>query len=253
MKSGGVLTALAVSAIYLGIIFFLWLLLGVDYTRLSSQDRVLSDLVVPLAVGALFLVGVVTWLGWWRPVMSEAAAARPKWTVWVVGLGMACFILLNLLTTDWGEIAPVHLIMLLLAGALVGFNEEILFRGINVVGFRREGFGETWVWLGTSLVFGLAHLPNGFFGTGLGGAVGQAMIVVLAASSYYLLRRVSGSLVVPAVFHGLWDFSLFAQAASGAPSPAIVLAPLSLFVSLLGIFFVILVLRRAAKDPASAG
>lgn len=246
MKRASLPAVIGISTLYLSIITGWWALRGADYREVSSHERVLSDLVAPLGLGAVFLVAVVTWLGWWRPVMSEPAAARPRWTALLVGAGMACFVAVNLIATDWTAIAPMHLVLLAAAGVLVGFNEEVLFRGVNVVGLRQRGMGEKGVWLATALLFAMAHLANGAFGTGLGGAIGQAVLTFFAASTYYLLRRVGGSLVVPIIFHALWDFSLFAQQASGAPAPVLLLFPLSMIISLLATGLVLLVLSRDA-------
>ncbi|HEX3224001.1 MAG TPA: CPBP family intramembrane glutamic endopeptidase [Nocardioides sp.] len=57
------------------------------------------------------------------------------------------------------------------AGVLVGFAEEMVFRGIFLramrAGARPEGQAALW----TAVAFGLFHLPNVFLGTGLLGLV----------------------------------------------------------------------------------
>ena len=55
-------------------------------------------------------------------------------------------------------------------------------------------------------MFGAVHLTNAI-STG-GAAVPQAIAVSFAGYFFYLTRRVSGGLVVPAVIHGLFDFSI---------------------------------------------
>jgi membrane protease YdiL (CAAX protease family) len=44
-------------------------------------------------------------------------------------------------------------------GVVVGFGEELMFRGIGVIAFRRAGFSEGRVALWSSLVFGLVAAP----------------------------------------------------------------------------------------------
>jgi membrane protease YdiL (CAAX protease family) len=60
--------------------------------------------------------------------------------------------------------------------------------------------------LWSSVVFGAVHLANAI-GTG-GTAIAQAIAVSFAGYFFYLTRRVSGGLVVPALIHGLFDFSI---------------------------------------------
>ena len=85
-----------------------------------------------------------------------------------------------------------------------------MFRGIGVTTFRVNGFSEGRVALWSSVVFGAVHLTNAL-STG-GAAVAQAIAVSFAGYFFYLTRRVSGGLVVPAVLHGLFDFSILSGA-----------------------------------------
>ena len=96
--------------------------------------------------------------------------------------------------------------MLLLGALCVGFAEEGLFRGVGVTAFREHGLSEARVALWSSVVFGAVHLTNAL--SSGGAAVGQAIAVSFAGYFFYLTRRVSGGLLVPAVLHGLFDFSI---------------------------------------------
>ncbi|MBA3407168.1 MAG: hypothetical protein H0U06_03755, partial [Solirubrobacterales bacterium] len=48
-----------------------------------------------------------------------------------------------------------------------------------------------------------------------GSAVGQAIAVSFAGYFFYLTRRVAGGLIVPAVIHGMFDFSILSGAVAG--------------------------------------
>lgn len=241
-------TPIAAYIFYSALIFGYWLALGVDYTNMTDRNVVFVDLVVPLTLGAAFLVVVITRLGWWRDVMVEDPRGRPRWAMWPIIIAMSLFISINLATTDWAAIGAFHLTMLGLAALLVGFNEEALYRGLIVVGLRKSGATEIKVWFTSSLLFALMHLPNGFFGTGMAGAITQAFSVFLAAAGYLVLRRVGGTLLLPMLFHASWDLSIFAQGASGAPSALLVNLVLDDFVGVLSILLIIPVMR-AAKVP----
>ncbi len=155
------------------------------------------------AFGALFLFAALRYLGWWGPVMREKTHGAPKWTMWIILLVVAGFIGINLVTTTWSAIT----VLLLAAGILVGFNEEALTRGILVVGWRGTTQSETMVWFFSSLLFGLLHLPNALFGLPLAGAVLQVFFAFMAGTGFYILRRASGTLLVPMIVHGAWDFA----------------------------------------------
>jgi hypothetical protein len=73
----------------------------------------------------------------------------------------------------------------------------------------------------------------------------QAVAVSFAGYFFYLTRRVSGGLVVPAVIHGLFDFSILSGTAIGDAYPGAVAALLAY----LGAAAVVLA-RRHRIEPA---
>ena len=108
-------------------------------------------------------------------------------------------------------------------GALgVGFGEEMITRGSLVVGLRSR-FGEGRqgrVWLISTLLFSAMHVPNVFFGLPLWAMPFQVLLTFIMGTALYLIRRHTGTLIVPMVLHGLWDSSLFLSVATGRePSP----------------------------------
>lgn len=227
--------------IYNAIIFGTWAAVGLDYNNMVGSDVIMKSLVLPLSLGAVFLIAALTWLGWWRPVMTETHKARPGWTLWLILALMAGFILINASTTNWSAITDIHLLLMIAAGILVGFNEEALTRGVLVVGWRGSTNNEAWVWFWATLLFGLIHLPNGFFGPGFVSASIQVVFAFVAGCGFYVIRRLSGTLLVPMILHGAWDFTLFAHAASGAVSSQLKL-PFQYGTYLISIVLVIVIL-----------
>lgn len=56
------------------------------------------------------------------------------------------------------------------------------------------------------MLFGVAHATN-LFSEGPKAAI-QVLVTLVAGYFFYLVRRWSGGLLVPALLHGLWDFGL---------------------------------------------
>ncbi len=106
----------------------------------------------------------------------------------------------------------------------------------------RTRFTEPTVWLWSLVIFGLIHLPNWFFGAGPGAGL-QVVLAFMAGSMLYVIRRVSGSVFLPMVVHGFWDFSNFIAPAAGGGSNLLVFvnAGVGLVLAL------ILVLRERGK------
>jgi membrane protease YdiL (CAAX protease family) len=181
--------------------------LDVDFAAPHTSEQALRSMVYPIGLSALFVYLVVAILGWWKPVFVDDRPVQ-RW-VRIIPIIMVITILLGV---NYGGLADKGLgftLLLLTAGLVVGFGEEGMFRGLGVVAFRVNGFSEGKVALWTTLIFALAHGTN-IFSEGPQAFL-QVLITVLAGYFFYLIRRYSGGLVMPAIVHGLWDFSLISS------------------------------------------
>jgi membrane protease YdiL (CAAX protease family) len=192
---------------FLALFLVMELVSAVDYTAIAdSTGNVVRAVLIPSAVAALLLAGLTSWLGWWRPVLRDDLGA-PTW-LWAVPALLVVGIGVSLVTADYSTLPSGFVPVLLVGALLVGFNEEIVFRGLAIVGFR--GDQPEWrVWLFSSLAFGLLHGANLVLGQPLGLTVSQVGIAFIAGSVFYTIRRVTGTIVAPMLIHGLWDFSTF--------------------------------------------
>jgi len=213
--------AVACYVVYLIIVIGAMMASDTNYLDMVGSDVIFGSIVLPLALGAIFLFAVISWLGWWKPLMHESELASPTWLKWPFILLAAAMIILGLIATEWSNISATHLLFLAAAGILVGFNEEALCRGIMVLGFREGGRSEAWVLIITALFFGFLHLPNALIGMPLWGAGVQIVFATMMGAGFYVIRRTTGSLLIPMVIHGLWDFASFSRSASGGETPSL--------------------------------
>ncbi len=206
------LTAIAAILGYMVVVFAVWGITGLEYDTVGDTvENVQKGIVLSVSLGAVYLIIVTTALGWWRPAIFEPRKVGRGW-MWLIPAFLLIGTVANLATTKWGEIDGVatYTFWLAVGCILVGFSEELLTRGLAIVG-GRGSMHEKWVWVFSGIIFALLHAPNAFFGQSVGGTAFQMVFAFAIGTAYYVTRRVSGTLIVTMVLHALWDFSVFIQ------------------------------------------
>ena len=184
-----------------------------DYPSLGlTVDSVVQALVIPEGIAALGLAVVVTALGWWRIATVDPTRGRPRWA-WTAPALILAVCLARLPLVDWTAL-PWHYFALLGVGVLfVGFFEELMTRGVLLVGLRRR-LPEFGVWIVSCVLFGLLHLLNALAGAGIGPTLIQVVFAASFGSVLYVARRLSGNLLLPVLLHAVWDFGSIAVSAT---------------------------------------
>lgn len=201
----------------------------IDPDFFADATSVLLALVVPLSFGALVLTAFVASLGWFSALFGPQTVRGRPW-MWLAVVLTVVPIALRLLGTDYASYAPGVVALSFVAGALIGFTEELLTRGIAVKILRDAGHGEVGVAAISSLLFALLHSVNVL--------TGQPPLTVVLTMAFafgfgmmmYLVLRVTGSLIWPMVIHGLTDPTTFLAVGGidtstvADPSPLLTLA-----------------------------
>jgi membrane protease YdiL (CAAX protease family) len=147
-----------------------------------------------------------------------------------------------------GDVSPMMIFTLLGSVLLIGIGEELMFRGITLETLRKIGRTtelKTALW--ATLIFGGAHASNVF--TEGPGAFLQAVVASASGLLFYVVLRVSGTMLVPIILHAGWDFSLFSGNLRIDPKPYI-FAPVSLL-TILVLTIIVLVRWRAIWPPVT--
>ncbi|WP_239526069.1 CPBP family intramembrane glutamic endopeptidase [Microbacterium sp. B35-30] len=235
--------------IYVGYVLVIYVvsrLSGVAYTDIGkSAEFTWRGAVLDLAVGAV-LLAITTWLlGWWKPALFERKRSHHRWPIFVPAI-MLVVAILNLSNTDWSKFDASFILSLLALGIAVGFCEELLSRGLLLTAFRSQ-LSEVWVWLLTSLLFGAMHLINAALGAPLASTLGQVLIAAMSGTCFYIVRRVTGSLIWAMALHGIWDVSAFSVGfAPLGPAWATFLTPV---IGLLAVAVVYWVIKGTDEKP----
>jgi membrane protease YdiL (CAAX protease family) len=209
------LTAIAAIVGYLAVVFGVWVATGVKYDDVGDTvENVRKSVVLAIGLGAVYLIVVTSALGWWKPAMREPRKVGSGW-MWLIPVLLLVGAALNLAATKWGEIdgLATYALWLAIGTLFVGFSEELLTRGIAIVG-GRGSMHEKWVWVFSGAIFASIHVPNALFGQGATETAQQVVFAFAVGLTYYVTRRISGALIVTMVLHAIWDFSTFLQAHS---------------------------------------
>ena len=175
---------------------------------LSSVGAVFVQLTAALVVGSIVLIAFTTIMGWNAEIFGRQSIYRSRW-MWLAPVVVIIPILMRVVGIDWGGPALSVILMMLATGALIGFSEELLYRGIAVKMLRSGGhreFSVAWV---STLMFALSHSLNIFSG----GAPRTVALTVAYTVGFgmlmYLTMRVTGFIVAAMVLHGLTDPTTF--------------------------------------------
>ncbi len=242
------LIGIVIFVAYGAVVSLLWAFTGLDYDAVAeSSDTIVSGIVVPVGIGALLLAIVTSLLGWWRPAMREERGAGPRWG-WAVPAILFVITLITIGGIDFGRAKTSTLVLIAFGTALVGFSEELLTRGLLIVGFRAS-LSEVWVWFWSSFAFGVLHALNLFFGQSLAGTVRQMVFAFVLGTVFYVTRRVTGLLVVTMVIHALWDFGILGV--DNTDGSHLVVGNLLLYIAvILSVVLLVKILRHDSPEVA---
>lgn len=249
------LIAVGIAVGYMAIVALMWWVTGLDYTKVAESPRsLLLGIVLPVGLAGVFLAIAASVLGWWRPALFEKKSGR-GW-MWLAPVLMLITPLALIASRDLTKINPVWALTLGLGVALVGFGEEMMTRGLALVGFRGS-FSEGWAWFAMSLTFGVMHGLNLLFGQALLPTLQQIGISFASASVFYVLRRLTGNLIWAMGLHAIFDFGSLVGSTVPA-GPGIFLSLLSfaqygaILVALIAAWRLIAADRALAKETVAA-
>jgi hypothetical protein len=243
------LISIALALGYMAIVSLAWWLTGFDYARAGeSASTLFLGVVLPVGLGAVFLAIAATAMGWWQPALFEKKVGS-GW-MWLAPVILLIAGLSTLVARDVTRLNPVYVLTLAAGVLLVGFSEEMLTRGLALVGYRGS-LSEGWAWFASSLTFGLLHGVNILFGQPFAPTLQQIVTAFFSGTVFYVLRRISGSLVWAMALHAIWDFCSL-SAATIPVGPLGILALLSFLQYAAQVVALIAVWRLLVADRVAA-
>jgi CAAX protease family protein len=175
--------------------------------HLNVATRAITGDLIP-ASAAVFLV---TKWRWWKPIGWQAPVWGDLYVMWLPALLLVFAIIQG---TPYLRDASVSAVVAgALAALVVGFTEEVWFRGLLLEGLRPRGARAAV--FGSALVFGVIHLAN-FRVLGLASVITQSLGALAIGLMFGAVRVRIGSLVPLVLIHAAFDV---AYLAGTAPSP----------------------------------
>ncbi len=222
---------------------------GIAYSEwFANGPNALRTAVLPLVAGAVVLIAFAWWARW-DFVFRDPVKLRMSTILWIPVVVFALGIVGHFIGVDWGRVPADLLLAIVVAGILVGFTEETLFRGIILRALRTDNRAEAWVVLISSLWFGFFHLTNLLNGSPAGGVLVQCLMASALGVALYLFRRFSGLLVAGMVAHGLWDMSVFLPASDTGKLLGLGIQVLVIVFALIALIVLFVQERRMAVTP----
>ena len=201
--------ALIIVVVYALILIGMEILSGVPYTDIAkTSNNLLFGVLIPVAIGSIFLTIIAIWSGWWNDVWRDQYKIKDHGWMHIFLILIVIGIIANILSGTISSFDLSFITIALVATAFVGYSEELLTRGLLVRGARGSGFTEVKVFLIVMLVFGCIHGLNIINGQAVLTTVQQIITAGLTGGVYYTIYRKTGLLVVPMILHALFDFSL---------------------------------------------
>jgi uncharacterized protein len=222
-------------ALWMGITF---LLIPAQEGNVSLEALVAQGIGRQFVIACAFLIAAAVVLRWGDLGFGPPQPGRSLLLGWLHVLFIAGFFAVAL---SAGFPATSIFFFVLINTLMVGFSEEVMFRGFLLSALR----GVMGVWpavILSSVVFGAVHVSNGFITGDWGPAGVQALMATMSGLAFAALRVRTGSLWPGIVLHGLWDAGLFlmglsvvapAEPEAGAGAPvwfgALIVAPFVIY------------------------
>ncbi|WES63115.1 CPBP family glutamic-type intramembrane protease [Microbacter sp. GSS18] len=192
------LMTVAIFVAYVALVAALWKANRVDYPRIADSSRTLTrGIIIPIGLG-LFGLGVATTvLGWWPDVLTQEPTG-PAWAV-VVPLLWLVVGVVTVARADLRGLGARRVVILAAAALVVGAAEELLARGILVVGAQQAGWSLAAVWMFSTSLFAILHAINGLFGLTWKATIGQLGASFVGGTALFVTLIATGSMILGAL------------------------------------------------------
>ncbi|MEV0743646.1 CPBP family intramembrane metalloprotease [Streptomyces sp. NBC_01220] len=171
---------------------------------LATGAGIFFGLVLPIAIGAVTVLGFTAFTGRLRSVFG-AQPVRGRGWMWIGPALVVTAVVSHAASIEWSGWGPEQIALIALLGICVGLAEELASRGLPVLMLRGAGHSERFVMVVSSLLFALMHMVNVLSGM----KPSTVLLTVVYAFGFgvcmYLTMRVTGTIWAAIVLHAVTD------------------------------------------------
>lgn len=177
----------------------------------AADERIVDNVIdsgmyANLIVSAvLILVCFFTFKGSTRDIFFEKTPFTLSKLYFLYPLILVGLYIWALTNVEWASYSMDVILLVILASLAIGFNEEVVTRGILLVGLRNSEVKEWKVFVITTVIFALLHSINMFGASNFT----QILVTLVSGALFYISRRVFNTLLVPIVLHAIHDISYY--------------------------------------------
>ena len=216
--------------------------------RRELGDSVSHSVAWNILAAALFIAAAIKVFGW-NDMRFNAPLPGTLKVLWFPALYLLAFYLLS---ASVGFPSLSTMLFVFINTAIVGFSEEGMFRGVFYRALRsRQG-----IWTAiivSSILFGSVHVLNAFTTGHVFQSVLQSVGATLSGFVFVAMLLRTGSIIVPMVYHALWDFGTFTLGNAASATPAAEITTFTYFVPILFILpnflYALWLLKNLPKHP----
>jgi len=178
----------------------------------SSADKTIIDSVISRSlIGNIIVMIVLLFISLFvfkeskKDIFFERKRFNLSKLYYLFPLASLVVPLFALFNVDFSTYSLREILLVIVATIVIGVNEEVVTRGITLVGLRNNKWDEWKAWVMTVVIFSLLHLVNVLGG----GNLTILLVVVTGGTLWYVSRRVFNNLFVSIGLHALYDTAFY--------------------------------------------
>ena len=205
----GLLTVLFYLVVSIGIALFTAIFFGGGDS--AAEERVIDGYIDSGMYAIIGVAVIMLFISFYvfressRDIFFEKKQFALSKLYYLVPLAEIAVIVVALTQVDFSAYSSSDILQVILLTIAIGINEEIVTRGILLVGLRNGGLAEWKVFAVTLVVFSVLHLVNLISG----GSLIYLLIVATGGVVYYVTRRVFNTLWAAIGIHALHDIAFY--------------------------------------------